>query len=308
MRIASIDMGSNSFLLLIAKVSPLGDIKVEYEDLKVVRLGEKLDQTGRFSKESLERASEALQAFHSVITSYNVDWVEAVTTSAARRASNFADLKIITDLLAIPLNVITGDEEAKLTYLGASSEPNSVIVDVGGGSTEVVTEEGGRYIGHSFEFGSVRLLEKHITQQPIVNKEIEALEEDLRTQLNEHKNFFKSLKDKSVVAVAGTPTTLAALVQQTDYQPDKIEGLELTVNDVEFWINKLSQLNVDERMQYKALSNSPKRADVIVVGLECLKQTLLAIGCKTFKVSTKGVRYGLVKDIYSKHCTLLADN
>ncbi|MCH2533113.1 MAG: hypothetical protein MK008_01570 [Bdellovibrionales bacterium] len=307
MRIASIDMGSNSFLLLIAKVNSLGELKTEFEDIKVVRLGEKVDQTGCFSQEALSRATKALGEFHKTIQAYNVDWTEAVTTSAARRASNFSDLKLITDLLNIPLKVISGEEEAKLTYLGACEVPGAVIVDVGGGSTEVVTERQGSYISHSFEFGSVRLLEKHITQQPIKKTELEALQLDLQRQLQDQKKFLNALKGQPVIAVSGTPTTLAALIKDVDYSPEVIDGLEVTQDQMQHWIDRLSTLSVIERMNFKALKDSPKRADVIVVGIMCLQQTLQAMECNSFKVSTKGVRYGMVKDIYSKHSFVLAN-
>lgn len=307
MRIASIDMGSNSFLLLIAKVNSLGELKTEFEDIKVVRLGEKVDQTGSFSKEALSRATKALGEFHKTIQAHNVDWTEAVTTSAARRVSNFSDLKLITDLLNIPLKVISGEEEAKLTYLGACEDPGAVIVDVGGGSTEVVTEDSGQFLSHSFEFGSVRLLEKHITQQPIEKRQLDALELDLKNQLQSQQKFLDKLHNKTVVAVAGTPTTLAALIKDVDYKPEVIEGLEVKLEHVQEWIDRLSTLSVMDRMKFKALKDSPKRADVIVVGLMCLYQTLKAMGCNSFIVSTKGVRYGLVKDIYSKHSFMLAN-
>lgn len=307
MRVAGIDMGSNSFLLLIVKFDSFGNYKVEQDLLKVVRLGEGVDDSGRFSEKALARALRCLKDFKDEIKKHNVDWVEAVTTSAARRVSNFEDLKSLTEQLQIPLKVIQGEEEARLTYLGATEKNSVVVVDVGGGSTEVVTNNQEKYSCYSFEFGSVRLLEKHITKQPLIKSEQNLVEQEIKSKLSEQKKYLKNFISKPVVAVAGTPTTLAAIMKDTVYSAEKIEGITITCLELESWIHKLSKQSVDQRMEYKALQGSPGRADVIVMGLMCLYEVLKHIQATEFTVSTKGVRYGLVKDIFTKHSYVLAD-
>lgn len=297
MRVASIDMGSNSFLLLVAEVSKSGAIdKVLHDECVITRLGEGVDRTGKFNEVALKRAQECLQKYATKIEQFGVDKVQAVSTSAARDVLNKDEFFEIGEKLSIPIVVISGENEAQLTYMGTVENPKekNLIVDVGGGSTEVVWNEfNGELNRFSFDIGAVRLTERFISGHPIEPSELKKSELYIESILDPIKAT--PLSPERVYAVAGTPTTLACLIKNHVFNTEIVQGMEVTLETTEHWIEKLSALNIEQRLSLEGLKKQPGRADVVVCGLQCLAGTLRALGISEYVVSTRGVRYGLAK-------------
>ncbi len=311
MRVAALDLGSNTFLLLIAEVAedpnytsgPLQVKEILCDETQVVRLAQDVDKTGRFHPEALKRAELCLLNYRQIIDQYRVDEVRAVATSAARDASNKEQFFSLGDRFHIPIRVIEGSLEAALTFRGATeggaSGKAQVVIDVGGGSTEVIGqssfgESSGAETGvkgHSFDVGSVRLTERFISKHPVPLEELQAMQSFIKEEFERGRGFLPQGPIDEVVAVAGTPTTLACLKMQRDYSEDFVHGCQLSLDEMSEWLTRLASLSIEQR---EALVGMPaKRADVLVAGLAILMGATKALGQSQVTVSTRGVRYGL---------------
>ncbi|MEY4617365.1 MAG: hypothetical protein RJB66_2325 [Pseudomonadota bacterium] len=296
MRVASLDLGSNTFLCLIADVDDEGKISIQKDIVEVVRLGQGLAESNRLCEEALERARLCLERFSQEIKKYSPDRILAVATAAARKASNGDQLIMIGESLGIPIKVISGDLEGKITYRGALTGANllqkTLVIDIGGGSTELIVGAAGNITyKKSFEIGVVKLKEKFVTDFPIsasVQKEIE--HEILNSFSGFQQNTTQDLS--SVVAVAGTPTTLAAAALG-GFDPEKIQGYTFNLEELENWRSRLLAMTPE---QIEANYTIPKgRSDVIGVGVMILIGVLGVIGKNQITVSTRGLRFGLAR-------------
>lgn len=303
MRIASLDLGSNTTLMLIADVSENG-IHVIRDFSTVTRMGQEISQTGRIHQDALVRIDNCLSEYSAEIKRRNVEKVVAVATSAARDASNSSELIQLTEKYEIPVSVVSGEKEAEITFSGSTFDQpdpdHSLVVDIGGGSTELVgrESEGGLIRGKSLNIGSVRLLDMFLARHPVPESDLlqamSFVDENLVQSLNE----LSFAKGKSAVAVAGTPTTLAMLTLQSDYDEDKIHQFKISKGTVEVWFRKLANLSVEERRQLPGMPE--KRADVMVAGCLILSRVMEKLGFEELVVSTKGVRYGLALEEFKK--------
>ena len=294
MRIASLDLGSNTFLLLIADVNEKGELKVIEDHVEITRLAQLVDQTGEFHKDALERAENCFKKFKTIIDENNVDKVVASATSAARDAKNKDVFFALGDKYQIPITIIEGQKEAELTFKGSTfdeTERAVAVIDVGGGSTEVIGNVNNNIVGKSIDVGSVRLTERFVTAHPISEKELNDLSLYVKQQLQENTKLLPKENVKKVIAVAGTPTMLACLMQEIDFDENKVHRFNISLDQLKQWQIKLAQLNIEQRQQIKGMQ--AKRADVIVAGLTILYETLAFLGADQLMVSTKGVRYGL---------------
>lgn len=233
-RVAAIDCGTNSIRLLIADRVD-GRLRDVHREMRIVRLGQGVDATGQFAPDALERTRAALVDYAALLERFEVPKVRMVATSATRDASNrdvfFAMTaevlgRVVPGAIA---EVITGSEEAELSFNGAVGELDSdaapfVVVDLGGGSTEVVLgEQGGVQASFSADIGCVRLTERCLHSDPPTAAEIAAAREVVRERLGEALRVVPVEKAKTWVGVAGTFTTLAALAQNmTTYDSDAI--------------------------------------------------------------------------------------
>lgn len=288
----AIDIGTNTFLLLIADVEKGKVLNTVLDVVDIVRIGEGVHKNREFLLGALERADSCLKHFRELLNKHNVQQVKAVATSAARDVKNKEKLFEICRKHEIPLEIISGEKEAELTFFGVLTNPDFneqiVVIDVGGGSTEITyLNDKNKIAGQSRNVGGVRLTESYISQHPVSPQELEALKERLRTEFQD----LPDLKAKKTVGVAGTPTTIAALSLQTEYTQEKIEGHTLSIAELDRWIDKLANMTVSERSQLKGLE--PKRADIIVAGAATLSEAAKALGAKEIIVSTRGVRYGV---------------
>jgi exopolyphosphatase / guanosine-5'-triphosphate,3'-diphosphate pyrophosphatase len=296
MRIASLDLGSNSFLLLIADIENGRIDRVLCDELRVTKLGEKVNATRRLQPEALDRADQCFAEFSKIIAESKPDRTVAMATSAARDAQNGAELFALGKKFGIPISIVPGDVEARVSFRGATFDrPRSMdvaVIDVGGGSTEVVFEESESHqlIAKSVDIGSVRLTEMFVHEDPVPGTALAAMEEHLRKAC---RGFPPIPFERKIefVAVAGTPTTLAAIAQNTDYRPDLVHGYKLKLNELRAVRDDLARMTLAQRKSVQGMD--PRRAEVIVAGATVLLNVGLHYGTETLTVSDKGVRYGL---------------
>ncbi|MDB2426181.1 Ppx/GppA family phosphatase, partial [bacterium] len=203
MNVATIDLGSNSFLLAIFEMENNKIISNIHDECVITRLSEGVDKNKILSAAALKRAKDCLTNFRKTIDKYNVEKIVAVSTSAARDAKNKEEFLKIGNDLNIPVQIIPGQKEAELTFKGATFEHENpkdyCVIDVGGGSTEIITQSD--QIGSfSFDVGSVRLTEKFITSFPTSDVEIKNLEDFIKANFEQKKELFSNLQNKKVIA------------------------------------------------------------------------------------------------------------
>ena len=293
MRVAALDLGSNTSLLLIAEVENGRLVKVLRDENNVTRMGQEVHARRRFHPDALARMEACLAQYGEFIRAAQCDKVIAVATSAARDVANGAELIDIGKRHGIPIHIISGPREAELTYRGAlcdrSSTEHLAVVDVGGGSTEVIGAYEGSPRGISIDVGSVRLTEMFLPDHPVGAEALKALGQHIE------KSFAGAQLDRleitEVVAVAGTPTTLAALELGRPFSEEHVHRFRLELATIERWIQHLARLGVAERERLPGMQ--PKRADVIVAGAMILAGAMRALRKEAITVSTLGVRYGV---------------
>ncbi|MFW0796261.1 Ppx/GppA phosphatase family protein [Gordonia sp. CPCC 205515] len=271
--VGAVDCGTNSIRLLIARpaATQLTDI---HREMRVVRLGEGVDATGQFSPVALERTRKALGDYVDLMIEAGVQRVRMVATSATRDAANRDDFFAMTaELLGrvVPgatAEVITGDEEARLSFRGAVGELDPaagpfVVTDLGGGSTEVVLgDENGVHAAYSANIGCVRLTERALHSDPPTDDEIEAAQDFARQRLSEAFAAVQVEQARTWVGVAGTMTTLSAVgAGLTDYDPDVIHLSRISLTDLDEVCRRLIHMTRAERAALGPMH--PGRVDVI---------------------------------------------
>jgi exopolyphosphatase / guanosine-5'-triphosphate,3'-diphosphate pyrophosphatase len=276
-RVAAIDCGTNSIRLLIADVTTSADGTVSLRDvhreMRIVRLGQGVDATGELAPEALERTRAALVGYAAVISREKAERVRMVATSATRDARNReAFFGMVRDTLGVDAEVISGDEEANLSFVGAVGDldPDDgpfVVVDVGGGSTELVigTLDGGKatvQAARSVDIGSVRITERCLAGDPPTSGEVEAARELATTILDEAFDTVPVERARTWVGVAGTITTLSAVaLGLAEYDADAVHRSRLTNEDLHRVAAELLGMSREERATHGAIH--PGRIDVI---------------------------------------------
>lgn len=304
MKVAALDLGSNTFLCLIAEVENSQITKIYHDSVEAVRLGQELSKNKKFHSEALLRADKCLQEFAKVIKQHKPQHVLAMATSAARDAENKEELFAIAKKHNIPLEIIAGDKEASITYQGAvsaqASKPTQrLVIDIGGGSTEFIFGKALQLLsGKSLDIGCVRLTERFISTQPTPRNEIEKVTSYIQEQLQQILKIKpEDFKVEEILAVAGTPTAIAA-AEIGEFVVEKIDGYKLTEKSLKTWLNKLQEATVDEKIK---MGIPAGRADVIIIGVITLLQTLKAFNLSDIIVSTRGVRYGVALELASRY-------
>jgi exopolyphosphatase/guanosine-5'-triphosphate,3'-diphosphate pyrophosphatase len=295
-RVAALDFGTNTCLLLIADVNKQGIIEnVVHDEAHVVRLGQGVAKTKKFHPEALQRAEHTLREFARTINASKVDRTLACATSASRDVTNKQELIDLAAKYKIPVEIISGEEEAELTFQGTIDDHASApvaIIDVGGGSTEfILGDANGIQSRMSLDIGSVRLTEKYLTQHPVKPEELAKVKQHIAEELA--KLTVKVPRGTKVVAVAGTPTTLAAMDQGYAFDSKRVQGHPLTNERLKYWLDRLADMGVQERRAITGMDS--KRADVIVAGAMILLMSAEALGATQLEVSVKGLRYGVAK-------------
>ncbi len=266
MRVAIVDIGSNSTRLLIAEVSESGEVNELVRHSQVTRLGAGVDSDGRLSDEAMQRVFDTLQGYGEEIESHQAEKNLAVLTSAVRDAANgqeFTDR--VRDEYHLDARTLAGEEEAELTFLGATSGRDDgvarVVIDIGGGSTEFIVGQGidpGFHV--STQSGVVRMTERHIDTDPPEPPQLQALEDDT------HDVFAEAIPDdqrervQAAIAVAGTATSAAAMAQELEpYDPDRVEGYRLLLGEVEMLLARLADMTEERRRQVPGLHPTGRR-------------------------------------------------
>jgi len=294
MRVAVVDLGTNSTRLLIADVGDDGHVEEIARRSTVTRLGQDLERTGVLAAEAMQRVATVLEEYRGVIDELDVDVATGVLTSAARDAANGADLTtLVCDRYAIDARTITGDEEAQLTYLGATSEQHgdatTLVVDIGGGSTEFVVGRGDALLFHvSTQVGVVRHSERYLDDDPPADEQLGALRKDVADEFAKHRQP----GIEAGIAVAGTATSCAAMLLELDpYDPDHVEGYVLRRDVVEQLLARTAALALPERRALAGLH--PDRAPTIVAGIAILLETMTTFELDEITVSEHDILRGV---------------
>jgi exopolyphosphatase / guanosine-5'-triphosphate,3'-diphosphate pyrophosphatase len=300
-RVGVVDLGTNSTRLLVAEVHD-GRVAELERRTTVTRLGEGVEATGKLSDAAVARVCEALAVYREVLDRLGADEVVAVATSAMRDAENgpaFRDE--IRDRFGIDARTISGDEEARLTFLGATSDrqagADTLVIDIGGGSTEYVTGRAGTDPGFhvSTRMGSVRHTERHLKSDPPTADEMAALAEDARAIVAEEVPAGVRERVEEGIAVAGTATNLAAIAQELDpYDPEKVHGYRLGRGTCERIVSQLAALTVDARRRVTGLH--PDRAPTIVAGAVILLESMRTFDLDEIEVSEADILHGAALD------------
>jgi exopolyphosphatase/guanosine-5'-triphosphate,3'-diphosphate pyrophosphatase len=298
--IGSIDIGTNSVLLLIT-IFDGKRLRRFVDEATITRLGQGVDALGKLSEEAIDRTLQCLQNYADKLSERNVTIRGAVATSAMRDAENGTSfLDRAETILGVRPQVVSGELEAQLTCDGALSglEPEGklTVFDVGGGSTEIVacTRIGNGVAtlrnAVSLPMGAVRMTERHLKSDPPRAEELLALRSDVRKIMKDAPN----IAGRALIGVAGTVTTLAALIHNiTPYDGNAVHGCLVGRDALSQATDELASITINERKQLEALD--PKRADVIVAGAIIVDEICDAAGMQRLLVSDRGVRWGLAQ-------------
>jgi exopolyphosphatase/guanosine-5'-triphosphate,3'-diphosphate pyrophosphatase len=298
MRVAVVDIGTNSTRLLVAEVE--GDRVEELaRRTTVTRLGQGVDASGKLAHAAMDRVHATLRQYTAIMRELRSVANVAVLTSAVRDAANGAAFTTaVRERHGLDARTIEGDEEARLTFLGATSErPASdttptVVIDIGGGSTEFVVGTGHEARFHvSTQAGVVRMTERHLHHDPPAPGELHALREDVRAVITEGVPPDVRSSVEAAIAVAGTATTVAAIDQALEpYDPERVHGHTVSVTRAEQILGALAAITEGERREIAGLH--PDRAPTIVAGVAMLLEALEAFGLDAFEASEHDILRG----------------
>ncbi len=295
MRVAVVDVGTNSTRLLVADVRDGALIEIE-RDTMVTRLGQGVDADGRLGDEPIARTLAVVDRYQERIEAVGADAGVAVLTSAVRDADNGADFTAAVAERGLEARTITGEEEAALTFRGATSEraggEELVVIDIGGGSTELVTGHGTDVDFHvSMQAGVVRLGERHLHADPPAPDEVASLVEDFRATLSDQLPDEVARSVQAAIAVAGTPTSAAAIELELDpYDAARVHGHVLELATLEEQLAFLAAMSLEQRREVTGLH--PDRAPTIVAGVAMLMECVRAFGLQRVEVSEHDILRG----------------
>jgi exopolyphosphatase/guanosine-5'-triphosphate,3'-diphosphate pyrophosphatase len=298
-RVAVVDIGTNSTRLLIADVdAETGALEELVRHSRVTGLGEGVDSQGSLSEAAIDRVLATLADYRAEIDSHECESNLAVLTSAVRDAANGADFaaRVRADF-RLDARVLSGDEEAQLTFLGAmsgrgaTSQP-TVVIDIGGGSTEfVIGREHHAGFHVSLPAGVVRMSERHIDSDPPAPEELQSLALDARTVFMQGLPAEQRASVEQGIAVAGTATSAASIDLELDpYDPGRVHGYVLMLATVEMLLARLANMTEDQRREVVGLD--PNRAPTIVAGMILLAEALRAFDLRQVEVSEHDILHG----------------
>ncbi len=297
-RVASIDLGSNSTRLLIADITN-GTITTIYKEHQVTRMSDKLSETKIISNESTKRVLKVLAGYFKTINKHNVENIQIVGTAALRDASNSQEItQLIEKRFGLEVDIVSGEEEGVLTSVGVLNSlgrlENFLIVDIGGRSTEFIYDHDKKIVSKSLNVGVVSLSELFFNELPPSEKSVLLAQEFIKSNLFESNVF----GERMLVGVAGTFTSLASIfLEQSKFNEREIHLTELKNEDV-FKINEeLLHLNEPQIItKYKGLD--PKRAKTIQAGILLVKEIISKYNVNSIKVSNSDILEGLILKKY----------
>jgi len=311
MTYAVIDIGTNTFRLLIAAVRPgQSEESISFREIHseriITRLGEGLSEDSLLNKEAMERGIDALRQFSKLIDEYKAEKVLAIATSALRNAKNSTEfIARAKDAAGIKIEIITGEKEAELTAAGMVIDINSpgscLMVDIGGGSTELIFAGANTPLtAQSLELGVVYLAEKYMKSDPPSGSDLELLRKDISDKLETVRELYTNLITPKTLfmGTAGTITALAAALQRLEkYDHDRVHNFRMNITDIKDIYSKMTNMTTAERSKF--LPFEPSRLDIIVPGTLILLTLLSIFGFNEITVSNYGLREGILAELYT---------
>jgi len=306
MRVATIDIGTNTVLLLVAEEAADGSLVAVTERATITRLGEGVDRTRRFAQVAVARTCSCVAEYARIIqTTGRVERIAVVGTSAMRDAVGGDDVRsCVRAAIGVDVRVIGGEEEARLSFRGALSglaapeEREVAMFDIGGGSTEIVLGRmDGRVVrlafAESFNLGSVRLTERDLRHDPPTPSELAILGRSLREAF---AGVPKPAEGSAPIGVAGTMTTIAAVALGLDpYDGAHVHGHAMRIEELRTTVGRLASMDLKSRRRVPGME--PKRADVIVAGGWIALALLDHWNADSVQISDRGVRWGLAQQL-----------
>jgi exopolyphosphatase/guanosine-5'-triphosphate,3'-diphosphate pyrophosphatase len=297
-RIAVVDIGTNSTRLFVADIER-GRVGDQLERMtRVTRLGAGVDARGLLAEDAIARVLATLDDYARVIEAHQPERRVAVLTSAVRDAANGAEFAaMIAARYGLDAKVLDGDEEARLTFLGATSDHDpadrrvKLVTDIGGGSTEFVIGHGRDAEFHvSTQAGVVRQTERHLHHDPPLAAELDRLAADVRSIIDAAVPRERR-RVEDAIGVAGTPTSLAAIAQALDpYDPERVQGYVLSRGECEQLLHRLAALPLPVRRRVPGLH--PDRAATIVAGAVILVEVMVLFGLEQIQASEHDILRG----------------
>ena len=297
---ASIDLGTNTCLLLIAEVESRCVNKVLGDYARIIRLGEGVDKTRYLQPEAIERTLKCLDEYRKIISTAGIlsGDVICVATSQARDAENGSEFFAMVEAdLGFVFRVVSGKDEARLSFKGSllpnMEASNHAVVDIGGGSTEFVTVNGGL----STDLGSVRFTERYLKSDPITDEEFSICLKEIDNKLEKLVDWRSvTPSDMQMLAVAGTATTLASWhLRLREFDAAEVEKVQLTSVDLYRMVDELKRMTVSERRDQVGIE--PKRADVLLAGAMIMWRIMEKLKFQNCNISSRGLRYGVLMDL-----------
>ncbi len=318
-RLGAIDVGTNSLRLVIASATPDGNYRVLDDEKEITRLGAGLGATGLLGEESMQRSATVIGRMREIAEGFHCQSIRAIATAAVREADNgqeFVDL--VREVAGVELEVISAREEARLAYRSAShafdiSQRSVAIVDIGGGSTEIVVASNGVIEQvYTLPIGAVRLTERyHGVEHPENSRRFEELRAGLRRIVREHLGR-PPVSPQEIIGTGGTFTTLAGISahktdrpdNQGEFLPFALRGYEMQRSEIRHILEHLRKLSVKARTRVPGLSAD--RAEIIVAGVAIIDAVMKRLGVNTARIHDRGIRDGLVLEMIDEAFPVLS--
>jgi exopolyphosphatase / guanosine-5'-triphosphate,3'-diphosphate pyrophosphatase len=305
MKISTIDIGTNTFLLLISEFDSLGNINILRHEQRIPRIGKDVDKEGNIGIEAFKKSEKILSEYKTISNSFSVDKIIATGTSALRDAKNNKEfVEYIKSHTEIGIEIIPGEDEALWSYRGATSnfmsnDGSCSVIDIGGGSTEIIIGEGKKILKRkSLNIGCVRLTERFLHNDPPLKSEIKDFRNYTNSILKEIEGF--EFSNSKLIGVAGTVTSLAAYHQNLEYiDIKKISGYKMKYEDLEDIFDIFKKKNIKEIEEIPCIPIG--RADVILAGILILLEFMKYFKIEEIYSSERGLRYGIAIREWEKH-------
>jgi exopolyphosphatase / guanosine-5'-triphosphate,3'-diphosphate pyrophosphatase len=306
-RLAAIDIGTNSVHMIVVRVRPDFSFEVVDREKEMVRLGAGGLDGKRLTPEAMTAALQALSKFARLAESHQVDEVLAVATSATREAENGgAFLKAIERKTGIRARIITGTEEARLIHLaavyGVDTPKPAVVIDIGGGSVEI-TRGSGREVefARSFKIGVIRLTERFVDSDPISNRDERKMVEFIREQVDRYVDHIVETGFDRVIGTSGTIVSLGTLAaaMERGSVPQEVRNLRVSAKSLRRLRKTVVEMDLEERLRLPGLD--PRRADIMVAGAILLDTLLKKLGADEITLCDLALREGVLLDYIQRH-------
>ena len=311
--IAAIDLGTNSLHMVVAEIEPtLPSFRIIGKEKETVRLGNRDPETGNLKPEVMERAINALARFQEIAKTLHAETIIAVATSAVREAPNGRNfLERVKTELGLDVDLISGQEEARRIYMGVLSgmefsEQPHIIIDIGGGSTELILcDSEQERVLTSTKVGAVRLTKNFITTDPISNSQFDYLQAYTRGKLERAADQIKvnlgSEKYPCLVGTSGTIETIAAIDARykLGLEPSTLSGYKFTLSDLHRWVHRFRKMDSMERAKIPGMPE--KRSEVILAGAIVLQEAMALLGIESIVICERALREGVIVDWMLSH-------